>query len=115
MCPEACHMLAVPTCNPSVGSAQEAHASTEQRAAAAEKSVRAIQRELSDLEAAVRAQAGQDAARAQASAEQQLTVMRAELKVGLMISLPPSRRRVCSVLHFSLHSWLLRRYCCRHR
>ena len=36
---------------------QEAHASAEQRAAGAEKSVRAIQRELADLEAAVRAQA----------------------------------------------------------
>ena len=60
---------------------QEAHASAEQRGAAAEKSVRGIQRELADLEAAVRAQAGQDAARAQAAADKQLTVMRAELKV----------------------------------
>ena len=62
------------------GAEQEAHAVTEQRAAAAEKSVRAIQRELADLEAAVRAQAGQDASRAQAAADQQLAVMRAELK-----------------------------------
>ena len=66
--------------SPICADTQEAHASAEQRAAAAEKSVRAIQRELADLEAAVRAQAGQDASRAQAAAEQQLAVMRAELK-----------------------------------
>ena len=38
---------------------QDVHASAEQRAAAAEKSVRGIQRELTDLEAAVRAQVRQ--------------------------------------------------------
>ena len=64
---------------------QEAHTEAEQRANTAEKAARGIEREIVDLEAAVKATAGQAAARATAAAEQQLAVMQAELKVPILL------------------------------
>ena len=61
--------------------AQEVHTATEQRATLAEKSSRGLQRELGDLEAAVKAATTQAATRAAAAAAQTLAVVQAELKV----------------------------------